>query len=161
PVRPLDDESASDAGVSLAGTVEQALAAGERVIGGIGHRSSRQAEAAIQREQSMRLLVITRTASEQTDTEPGDTYGFRINAHDAVQAAVDAEFLVETLDAERVAIIHNDTDYGRGLAATLGQELTGRGAEIAIQIEVAEGQSRYENEITQLQSANADAIFYA
>jgi branched-chain amino acid transport system substrate-binding protein len=127
----------------------------------IGHLNSGQTAAAMERYQGMPLVVITPTASEQTLTEQGYTNFFRVNANDAVQAAVDAEFLVETLDAERVAIIHNDTDYGRGLAATLGQELTGRGAEIAIQIEVAEGQSRYENEITQLQSANADAIFYA
>ncbi len=160
-VRPLDDESDSDVAVSQVGTIEQALAAGERVIGVIGHLNSGQTAAAMERYQSMPLVVITPTASEQTLTEQGYTNFFRVNANDAVQAAVDAEFLVETLDAERVAIIHNDTDYGRGLAATLGQELTGRGAEIAIQIEVAEGQSRYENEITQLQSANADAIFYA
>lgn len=160
-VRPLDDESDSDVAVSQVGTIEQALAAGERVIGVIGHLNSGQTAAAMERYQGMPLVVITPTASEQTLTEQGYTNFFRVNANDAVQAAVDAEFLVETLDAERVAIIHNDTDYGRGLAATLGQELTGRGAEIAIQIEVAEGQSRYENEITQLQSANADAIFYA
>src|SRR5690606_21374438 len=118
-VRPLDDESDSDVAVGQVGTIEQALAAGARVIGVIGHLNSGQTAAAMERYQGMPLVVITPTASEQTLTEQGYTNFFRVNANDAVQAAVDAEFLVETLDAERVAIIHNDTDYGRGLAATL------------------------------------------
>jgi branched-chain amino acid transport system substrate-binding protein len=78
-----------------------------------------------------------------------------------VQAAVDAAFLVETLGATRVAVVHNDTDYGIGLATALVGELEARGAEAAINVQVAEGQSLYEDEVAQIQAANADAIFYA
>ncbi len=160
-VRPLDDESDSDVAVSQVSTIEQALAAGERVIGVIGHLNSGQTAAAMQRYQTMPLVVITPTASEQTLSEQGYTNFFRVNANDAVQAAVDAEFLVETLEAQRVAILHNDTEYGRGLAMALAQELAAHGAETAIQIEVTEGQNRYDSEIAQLRTATADAIFYA
>jgi branched-chain amino acid transport system substrate-binding protein len=43
----------------------------------------------------------------------------------------------------------------------LVQELQGRGAEAVVQLEVEEGQSRYESEVNQIQTSNPDAIFYA
>ncbi|RIK34160.1 MAG: hypothetical protein DCC55_33585 [Chloroflexi bacterium] len=160
-VRPLDDESDSDVAVDQVSTIEQALNSGERVIGVIGHLNSGQTAAAMTRYQTMPLVVVTPTASEESLTSRGYTNFFRVNANDNVQAAVDAEFLVETLEASRVAVIHNDTDYGKGLAASLVRELEARGATAAIQIEVAEGQSRYTQEVEQVKAANADAIFYA
>lgn len=160
-VRPLDDESDSDVAVSQVDAIEQALSQGERVIGVIGHLNSGQTAAAMELYKGLPVVVITPTASEQSLTERNYTNFFRVNANDSVQAAVDAEFLVETLGARRVAVVHNDTDYGRGLAAALVAELGQRGAEAVTQIEVAEGQSRYPQEVAQIQGANADAIFYA
>jgi len=69
--------------------------------------------------------------------------------------------LVSKLNAKRVAVVHNDTEYGQGLAASLVKELQQRGAEAALTLQVTEGQGRYTAEVAQIQSANADAIFYA
>jgi branched-chain amino acid transport system substrate-binding protein len=60
-----------------------------------------------------------------------------------------------------VAVIHNDTEYGQGLAASLIKELETRGAAIAINLQVREGQSLYATEIKQLSQIQADAIYYA
>jgi branched-chain amino acid transport system substrate-binding protein len=141
-VRPLDDESDDTVAVDRVSTIQAALDGGETVLGVIGHLNSGQTAAAMELYQDMPLLVITPTASEQSLTERGYTNFFRINANDSVQAAVDAEFLVDKLQAQRVAVIHNDTEYGRGLAASLSRELQSRGAEVALQLEVQEGQAR-------------------
>jgi branched-chain amino acid transport system substrate-binding protein len=109
----------------------------------------------------MDLVVITPTSSEKSLTERGYRNFFRVNADDTVQAAVDARFLIEELDANRVAVIHNDTEYGRGLADLLIEELEGRGAETVLKLEVPEGQSRYEGEVAQISTAQPDAVFYA
>jgi branched-chain amino acid transport system substrate-binding protein len=109
----------------------------------------------------MGLVVITPTASEQSLTERGYQNFFRVNANDGVQAAVDARFLIEKLGAGRVAVIFNNTEYGQGLAASLVQEIGQRGGEVVLQLEVEEGQGRYESEVAQVQAANPDAIFYA
>src|SRR5690554_3880537 len=98
-VRPLDDESDSDVAVSQVNTIQQAINEGERVVGVIGHLNSGQTDAAMAYYKDMPILVITPTASEQSLTERGYTNFFRVNANDAVQAAVDAAFLVETLNA--------------------------------------------------------------
>jgi branched-chain amino acid transport system substrate-binding protein len=160
-VRPLDDEADSDVAVAQVEQVRQALSQGDRVLAIIGHLNSGQTLAAMELYKDMDLVVITPTASEQSLTERGYDNFFRVNANDSVQAAVDARFLVEELGARRVAVLFNNTEYGQGLAALLVQELEGRGAEAVVQLEVEEGQSRYESELAQIQAASPDAVFYA
>ena len=160
-VRALDDESDSDVAVERIDSIQAALDGGETVLGVIGHLNSGQTLAAMEVYKDMPLLVITPTASEQSLTSRGYTNFFRINANDAIQAQVDAQFLVETLGAKRVAVIHNDTEYGKGLAAALANEVESRGAQVVLERQVAEGQSRYADEVAAVQAAGPDAIFYA
>ncbi len=160
-VRPLDDESDSDVAVSQVETIREALAQGDRVLGVIGHLNSGQTLATLPLYDQLGLLVITPTASEQSLTQRGFQRFFRVNAHDGVQAAVDARFLVERMGAQRVAVIHNDTEYGRGLADALEAELGQLGAETVLRLEVAEGQSQYEEEVARIRQASPDAVFYA
>ena len=160
-VRPLDDESDSDVAVAQVEAIRAALAGGEEVLGVIGHLNSGQTLAAMELYQDMDLVVITPTASEQSLTERGYTNFFRVNANDAVQAKVDADFLVDTLGAQRVAVLHNDTEYGRGLAQSLIADLEARGAQAVLTLEVGEGQGDYSDEVAQIGASGADAIFYA
>ncbi|MDF1514861.1 MAG: branched-chain amino acid ABC transporter substrate-binding protein [Anaerolineae bacterium] len=160
-VRPLDDESDSDVALAQVAQIEQALNQGERVVGVIGHLNSGQTLAAMEVYKTLPLIVITPTASEQSLTQKGYNNFFRVNASDDVQAAVDARFLTEYLKVDNVAVIYNNTEYGRGLAASLVQEITARGAQVLVQIEVEEGQGTYTEEVKQIQEASPDAVFYA
>lgn len=160
-VRPLDDESDSDVAVANVDEISSAINSGEEVLGVIGHLNSGQTDATLDLYANLGLIVITPTASEQSLTQRGYTHFFRINANDATQAAVDARFLAEQMDAQSVAVIHNDTDYGKGLAASLAQALQQHNASEALRLQVAEGQSDYGEVVQRLQSATADAIFYA
>lgn len=160
-VRPLDDESDSGVAVDNVDEIRAAIAAGDRVIGVIGHLNSGQTLAAMELYKDMSLLVITPTASEESLTQRGYANFFRVNANDNVQAAVTAAFMTGDLNAQRVAVVHNDTEYGRGLATAFVRELEGRGGVTAVKLEVEEGQSLYDAEIALIQQANAQAIFYA
>jgi branched-chain amino acid transport system substrate-binding protein len=160
-VRPLDDESSDEVAIARVDQIQAALDGGETVLGVIGHLNSGQTLAAMELYQDMPLLVITPTASEQSLTSRGYSNFFRVNANDAIQAAVDAEFLADTLQAQRIAVIHNDTEYGKGLAAALAREFETRGGEVALTLEVQEGQARYAREVSAVQGAAPDAIFYA
>lgn len=160
-VEPLDDESDSDVALAQVEAIQNAVQSGQRVVGVIGHLNSGQTLAAMTLYADMDLIVITPTASEQSLTEKGYTNFFRVNANDAVQAAVDARFLAEHLGARRIAVVHNNTEYGKGLAASLTTELAGHGAQVAIDIEVEEGQGDYTAEVQQVKGAAPDAIFYA
>lgn len=160
-VEPLDDESDSDVALAQVEAIQNAVQSGQRVVGVIGHLNSGQTLAAMTLYADMDLIVITPTASEQSLTEKGYTNFFRVNANDAVQAAVDARFLAEHLGARRIAVVHNNTEYGKGLAASLTTELAGYDAQVAVDIEVEEGQGDYTAEVQQVKGAAPDAIFYA
>lgn len=157
----LDDESDSEVAVQVAEQVRQAVESGQRVLGVIGHYNSGQTAAAMEIYKDLPIVVITPTASELSLTQRGYTNFFRVNANDAVQAQVDAQFLVEKLQAQRVAVIHNDTEYGVGLGKLLAEEVVRLGAQTAVVIQVKEGQAEYADEIARLQQASPDAIFYA
>jgi branched-chain amino acid transport system substrate-binding protein len=160
-VVPKDDESDSDVAVSVAEQIRADIQAGKRVLGLVGHYNSGQTLAAMEIYKDLALVIITPTASELSITQRGYRNFFRINANDAVQANVVARFLVEELDARRVAVVHNDTPYGIGLRDQMARALSERGAETAVTLQVGEGQESYEREIPQIQQANPDALFYA
>lgn len=160
-VRPLDDESDDDVALAQVDVIQEAISNGEKVIAVIGHLNSGQTAAALERYQQMPLLVITPTASEQSLTHQGYQNFFRVNASDDVQARIDAEFLARDLGAKNVAVLHNDTEYGRGLANSLVTELQSRNVAVALQTEVKEGQNLFPDEVNQIKASGADAIFYA
>jgi len=157
----VDDESDSEVAVKVAEEIRAAVKTGKKTLGVIGHYNSGQTLAAMEIYKDLPLIVITPTASEVSLTQKGYRNFFRVNANDAVQARVDAEFLVQKLGARRVAILHNDTEYGIGLREQMTKELTRLGAQVALTLQVAEGQDNYEKEVPQIKAAQPDAIFYA
>jgi branched-chain amino acid transport system substrate-binding protein len=118
-VTPLDDESDSDVAVALAEQVKSDVQSGKRVLGVIGHYNSGQTLAAMEVYKDLPIIVMTPTASELSLTQKGYTNFFRVNANDATQARIDASFLTDVLGAKRVAIVHTDDPYGRGLETAL------------------------------------------
>ena len=157
----VDDESDSEVAVKVAEEIRDGVKAGKKALGVIGHYNSGQTLAAMEVYKDLPLIVITPTSSEVSLTQKGYRNFFRVNANDMVQAQVDAEFLVQKLGARRVAVIHNDTEYGVGLREQMTNELTRLGAQVALTLQVKEGQDSYEKEVPQIKAAQPDAIFYA
>lgn len=172
-IEAIDDESDSDVAVSVAEQIAAEVASGKKALGVVGHLNSGQTLAAMEVYKDLDINVVTPTASEQSLTARGYRNFFRVNASDDVQARVDAEFLVETLGAGRVAIMHNDDPYGIGLANSMEAELESLGVEVPLNLQIligppdpdpaaAEGEPLYyADELGQVVSAAPDAIFYA
>lgn len=157
----LDDESDSEVAVEVAQEIEASLQRGDRVLGVIGHLNSGQTLAAMEIYKDLSLVVITPTASEVSLTQKGYRNFFRVNANDRTQAQVDAKFLVETLGAKRIAVIHNDDPYGQGLGQLITNELQSLGAQVVLTLQVAVEQSMFSAEVPQIVAAQPDAVFYA
>jgi branched-chain amino acid transport system substrate-binding protein len=157
----LDDESDSDVAVGIAEQVQDEVAQGKNVLGVIGHLNSGQTLAAMEIYKDLPLVVITPTASEVSLTQKGYRNFFRVNANDNTQARVDAEFLVNTLAAKRVAVVYNDDPYGQGLGQLIANDLRSMGAEVVVSLQVAVEQSTFPTEVPQILAANPDAVFYA
>jgi branched-chain amino acid transport system substrate-binding protein len=156
----LDDESDSDLAVDIANQVQDALNQGDNVLGVIGHLNSGQTLAAMEVYKDLSLVVITPTASEVSLTEKGYRNFFRVNANDTTQARVDADFLVNTLGARRVAVLYNDDPYGQGLGQLIAADLQSLGADVVLSLQVGVEQFTFEEEIPQIAAAQPDAVFY-
>ncbi len=156
----IDDESDSDVAVEVAEQVKEAIGGADKVIGVIGHYNSGQTLAAMEIYKGLSIVVITPTASEVSITQRGYGNFFRVNANDATQARVDAEFLVNTLGARRVAVVYNDDPYGQGLGVLIADNLRHLGAQVPLELQVAVEQSSFTEEIKRIAEVNPDAIFY-
>ena len=160
-IRGLDDESDDDVAVGNIQTIQDALDKGEKVVGVIGHLNSGQTSAALEQYSKMPFVVITPTASELSITQHNYRNFFRINANDAVQADTLTRFLSQKLTAKSVAVIYNDSSYGKGLSQEISKRLTSSGIKIALNLEIKEGQSTFTAELPRIKNAAPDAIFYA
>ena len=160
-VRALNDRSENNAALENAERIRLALAGGEHIAGLIGHLDSGPTSSALPLYEEMGIVQITPAAGMRALTHRGHTMFFRVNANDSTQAEAAAHFLVHTMTAQRVAVVHSETDYGNSLAASLVENLQALGATTAIQLPVAEGQPDFSETAQQIPSAEADSIFFA
>ena len=160
-VRGLDDESTDEVAVANIQTIQDAIDVGDKVLGVIGHLNSGQTSAAMELYSKMPLVVITPTASEPSISQHNYPNFFRANANDTVQADTLVRFLAQKLNAHSVAVLYNDTSYGKTLAQEVKNRLTAQGIKIAVDLQVQEGQSTFTSEVPKVQSAAPDAVFYA
>ncbi len=85
----------------------------------LGHICSGATIAAMPIYNNAKLVAISPSATTPTLTSSGQNpYFFRTIANDNVQANLSAVFVNDTLKAQRVAIIHDNGDYGKGYAET-------------------------------------------
>ncbi len=160
-VRGVDDESDNDAAAAIADEVAQAVSRGDRVLGLIGHLNSGQTGVGMETYKNLSIVIITPTASDMSLTESGFRNFFRINAHNAAEARVAAEYMVNTLGVGRVAVIYNEDSYGIDLGTRAVDEFKTRGAEVVLTRQVLIEQDNFEAEIVALRDAGAEGIFYA
>jgi branched-chain amino acid transport system substrate-binding protein len=157
----MDDEADSDVATAVATDIQKSVQEGTKVIGVVGHYNSGQALAGMEIYKDLPLIVVTPTASDVSLTQKGYTNFFRVNATDAAQAPVDARFLVQKLGAKRIAIVHANNEYGRGLRKEMLAALKDLGVDPAGVIEIPEGAPTQAQAVQQIKSLQPDAIFLA
>lgn len=158
---PMDDEADSDVAVQVAEEIAAAVRRGERVLGIIGHYNSGQMGATLPIYKNLPLIVITPTASDPALTMQGAGNFFRVNATDAAQGPVDAEFLVKTLGAKRIALVYAENQYGQGLRDEMVKALQALGQPPVEVIGIQEAAETHADILPRLAAAQPDAIFLA
>ncbi len=172
-VEAVDDEADSTLAAEIAQNIAASASGAPPVLGVVGHLNSGQTEAALPIYNNADLVVVTPTSSLESLTEQGYRRFFRVLASDRVQAEVDARFLVEELEGQQIAVIHNDESYGIDLAAEVARQIEAMGGTVAMQRQIAIGPPGiagepdsgepvyYPEVIDEIAASGADAIFYA
>ncbi len=85
----------------------------------MGHICSGATKAALPIYTNAKLVAISPSATVPSLTLSGENpYFFRTISNDNEQARLAAQFIVKGLKATKIAIIHDNTEYGRGYAET-------------------------------------------
>ena len=89
---------------------------GKKVVGVVGHFNSGCTIPASEIYDESQVVMVTPASTNPLVTDRGYQGVFRVCGRDDQQGSVGAKFALETLKAKRIAILHDKTTYGQGLA---------------------------------------------
>lgn len=140
--------------------VAQKLVNVEKVAAVIGHFCSSATLAAANIYANNGTLMITPGSTNPTITEQGQKTVFRMCGRDDQQGAVAAKFMLDELRARKIAIIHDNDTYGKGLADAIKSDLAKRGVKVALYEGFSRGTKDFGAIIAKIKALQPDAIYF-
>jgi branched-chain amino acid transport system substrate-binding protein len=143
---------------------EQAVAAARKLVSDgmifvVGHHCSGASIPASEIYEAAGVLMISPTSSNPTLTELGRANVFRVQTRDDAVGIVAGNYLADLWSGKKIAILHDDTTFGKGLAELTKEQLNRRGLTEAIYQTYVPGQNNYGAEIDALHAADIAVAF--
>ena len=143
---------------------EQSVAAArklvsEGVIFVVGHMCSGASIPASQIYEAAGVRMMSLYSSTPLLTELGRANVFRFLQRDDAVGTVIGKYLADHWPDEKIAILHDDTTFGRGIAELTKEQLNRRGLSAAIYRAYVPGKPDYGTEIAELQAADVAVAF--
>ncbi len=133
----------------------------DKVVAVIGTYGSSVTEPAATIYEREGLLNIAYGSTAVQLTEHGWKYFFRTCFRDDRQGAFFAEFVNETLKVKKVAILHDNTTFGKGLAEAARASLEeAKKAEIVFYDVVTPGERDFTPILTRMHKADPDVLYF-
>lgn len=85
---------------------------------------------------------------------------FRVNTTDNVQGGVGADFIVQTLGIKKIAVIHDKTSYGQGVAEEFRKEAEVKGAKVLAFEGLQVGDRDFRSLLTRVKALSPDALYF-
>jgi len=126
----------------------------------IGHFTSGTSSIAAPRYANADILMLTPTATDPLLTQDGGWNLFRLAPRDDAQAQVSGRYLATEYADRRVAIVHDKSAFGKGLADRTRQVMNGLGLDDALYAGIDPGESGYGALIRSLAEAQIDAVYF-
>jgi branched-chain amino acid transport system substrate-binding protein len=125
----------------------------------IGHLCSHSSLLAVGIYETADVLMITPSSTHPRLTEEGRLNIFRVIGRDDRQGALAGNFLATRWPGDEIAILHDGTTYGEGLAIEARKQLRVRGVEEAIYGVYRPNQQDYAALAARLQKAGIAALY--
>jgi branched-chain amino acid transport system substrate-binding protein len=143
---------------------EQAVAAAnklvsEGVIFVVGHYCSHASIPASEVYQTAGVIMISAASSNPLLTELGRANVFRVQTRDDAVGVVAGNYLADHWSDQKIAILHDDTTFGKGVADLTKAQLNRRGVTEVVHQAFVSGQADYGAEIDELQGADIAVAF--
>jgi branched-chain amino acid transport system substrate-binding protein len=155
PVPIGDDRADPKEGVSVANKF-----VGEGVKFIIGHFNSGVTMPASQVYEENGILEITPAATNPKVTERGMWNIFRTCGRDDQQGPVAGAIIAERFKGKRVAIVHDKTTYGQGLAEEVRKSINSKGLKEVLFEGVNIGDKDYSALVSKIKAARADLVYW-
>jgi branched-chain amino acid transport system substrate-binding protein len=133
------------------------LAAGVRVV--VGHLCSHSSLLAAGIYETAGVLMISPSSTHPRLTEEGRQNVFRLAGRDDRQGALAGDFLAARWSGDRIAILHDGSTYGEGLAVEARKQLQMHGVKEAIYDVYRPNEQDYEALAVRLQTEGIAALY--
>ena len=150
-----DDVSDPKQGVSVANKF-----VGDGVKWVVGHFNSGVTNPASDVYQENGIVMVTPSATNPKITEKGMWNVFRTCGRDDQQGAVAAEYIATKLKGKKIAVVHDKTTYGQGLADETKKAMNAKGLTEVMYEGVNTGEKDYSALVSKLKQANVDVVYF-
>jgi len=106
------------------------------------------------------ILMISPGSTNPKLTEQGFSNVFRVCGRDDVQGSFAADYVVDHLRAEAIAIIHDQSPYGKGIADEFRRRLHQRGGRETMYGTIAQGDKEFGDLIAKMIDSGVQLIYF-
>jgi branched-chain amino acid transport system substrate-binding protein len=154
-----DSQGKPDVGIAEV----QRLATKENVAAIVGTYQSGVAIPATQEAEKQQVPIVISMAVADAITEKGQKYTFRICPKADWYAKDQVAFLTELktlvgLDVKKVALLHEDTDFGTSTATGQKKYLQEAGMEMTIEVSYPAGSADLTTQVSKVKASNPDVV---
>ena len=132
----------------------------DKVVAVIGPAFSGESAAADPIFEQAQIPNVSASATNVKLAQNGWKFFHRVLADDSLQGPADANYVVKTLGAKNVAVIDDNSTYGKGLADAVRGQLTTAGGKDVLDDHVDPNGADYGSTVNKIISSNAQAVFY-
>jgi branched-chain amino acid transport system substrate-binding protein len=150
-----DDAGDPKQGVSLANKM-----ASDGVKWVVGHFNSGVSIPSSEVYQEAGMIQITPASTNPKFTERSMWNTFRTCGRDDQQGAVAGTYLASHFKGKKVAVVHDKTPYGKGLADETQKAMEAKGLKAVMYEGINTGEKDYSALVSKLKQAGIDAIYY-
>ena len=149
-----DDQCDAKQAVSVANRAVQ-----DKVAVVIGHFCSGSSIPASDVYKEENILQISPASTNPTFTERGYSNVFRLCGRDDQQGIIAAGYIADKFKGKKVAIIHDKTAYGQGLADETRKALAAKGMKETMYEAITAGEKDYSALISKMKQAGIELIY--
>ena len=132
------------------------------VVAVIGHTCSNAGKAAMPLYNNAKVIVISPSITAPAMTMSGENpYFFRTVANDTASAVAGAEYVLNKIQAKKVAVLHDNSEYGKGYAEQAIDYMKKNGnIEVVLFEAITPGAADYSSVIRKVRRADADVLMW-
>ena len=136
------------------------FAADETIVAVTGGTCSGETFGLVPILQEARIPFVSPSATNPDITSPDCDVCNRVALSDALQGATDADFVLSDLGLTKVAVVHDNSDYGKGLAEIFQNNVTDMGGEVSSFEGVQVGDTDFRAMLARVGADAPQAVFF-